>query len=214
MRCRSKPSECLRPKTHWPSGRPPRCSRCKSIRLSGFELAVLQITLSCVQTTVLLASLDVGWAIPVIIMAEAAGETRISQVSDCRLSFTAARSTGRSRGRWHPTLRRVSDFKRPVPASNGFGTRRQRVHCSLLRASLLDRVLGDEVDEIRKRQASALLGKEMPPLGDGHLVRHSRAGAEDRTERLPLHRRARLGKLRGGQRNSLILGCRHKHEVL
>ena len=50
----------------------------KSIRSSITELVVLQITLSYVQTTVLLASIDVGWAIPVIVMAEAAGQARIS----------------------------------------------------------------------------------------------------------------------------------------
>ena len=33
----------------------------------------LQITLSYVQVTVLLASLEVGWAFPLIVMAEAAG---------------------------------------------------------------------------------------------------------------------------------------------
>ena len=50
----------------------------KSICSSITELVVLQITLSYVQTTVLLASIDVGWAIPVIVMAEAAGQARIS----------------------------------------------------------------------------------------------------------------------------------------
>ena len=56
----------------------------KSVRSSRTERVVLQITLSYVQTTVLLASLDVEWALPVVVMATIGGEVVISKVQDCR----------------------------------------------------------------------------------------------------------------------------------
>ena len=46
-----------------------------------------QITLSYVQVTVLLSSLDVGWAIPLIVVAEAAGEIK-SRALCASQSFT------------------------------------------------------------------------------------------------------------------------------
>ena len=108
----------------------------------------------------------------------------------------------------------MSDVRTPVLAADSSGTRRQRVHRPMLRASLLDRVLGGEIGETRKQQTSTLPAEEIRAFGDGHLVCYACAGAEDRIERLPLRQRARLSRLYASQRDPHILGCRHGHEVL
>ena len=75
MHCRAeRMTEYLRLRKLLPSGKLSKCSRSKSNLLDPFHFVALQITLSYTQVTVLLASLDVGWAFSLIVMAEAAGE--------------------------------------------------------------------------------------------------------------------------------------------
>ena len=75
VHCRAeRMTEYLRLTKLLPSGKLSKCSRSKSNLLDLFHFIALQITLSYTQVTVLLASLDVGWAFSLIVMAEAAGE--------------------------------------------------------------------------------------------------------------------------------------------
>ena len=115
-------TECLRLRKSLPSGGLSKCSRSKPNLLSLSHFIFLQITLSYTQVTVLLASLDVGWAFSLIVMAGVAGESRVLSVSPLADCFAVARVSWRSRIGWHSTLCRVSELGAPVLAPNSPGT--------------------------------------------------------------------------------------------
>ena len=57
------------------NGKPSRCSRSDSVTFVLVERVSLQIVINYIQMIVLIVSLDVDWALPLLFMAEATGLT-------------------------------------------------------------------------------------------------------------------------------------------